>query len=559
MDFLSISLCSRTKILLNNTLAYVSVSNLSTKCAFRFPYKVGNGERKIFLGEKQYFKPRTSHQRTVGFSSSCISREKTNESKGNASSSSLPEQDIVVIGGGPGGYVAAIKAAQLGLKTACVEFRGRLGGTCLNVGCIPSKALLNSSHKYIEAKEEFAHHGIKVEGLSVDLPRMMKAKEERVNGLTLGIEGLFRKNKVSYVKGKGTIVGPNEVKVAMLDGSALQTIRTKNIIIATGSDVAVPPNIKIDERVIVSSTGALSLSKVPSKMLVVGGGIIGLEMGSVWSRLGAEVHVVEFTARIAAGADGEVAAEFQKILTKQGLKFTLNSKVTSATVKENGSGAAVIIEDATGGNVRKMEYDVVLVAVGRRAYTDGLGLKEIGVKINERGVIQVDSSFRTNIPSIRAIGDCIPGPMLAHKAEDEGIAVAEDIVKPGTAHINYLNVPSVIYTWPEVAWVGHTEEELKSKGVKYAVGKFPFKANSRARTNADDQGFVKFLSDANTDKMLGCHILGPNAGELIAEPVLAIEYGASCEDIGRTCHAHPTLSEAIKEAAMNAYDKCIHF
>lgn len=463
------------------------------------------------------------------------------------------ENDVVIIGGGPGGYVAAIKAGQMGLKTTCVESRGRLGGTCLNVGCIPSKALLNSSHKYEEAKHHFIDHGIKVEGVSIDLPAMMKAKEERVLGLTSGIEGLFKKNKVNYVKGFGKIMNPNEVFVKLNDGGET-TLKTKNIVIATGSDIACPPGIKIDEKVIVSSTGALSLKNIPKKMIVVGAGIIGLEMGSVWKRLGADVTVVEFTGRIAAGADGEVAKEFQKILTKQGFKFRLNSKVTSATIKSNGL-AEVIIEDAQGGNSEKMEVDIVLVAVGRKPFTEGLGLKELGIKMTPKGVIEVDKQFKTNITSIRAIGDVIPGPMLAHKAEEEGIACIENIVNPGSGHVNYDAIPNVVYTWPEVAWVGKTEEELKEKGIKYKIGKFPFLANSRARTNADTNGFVKFLADETTDKILGVHIIGPDAGELISESVLAIEYGASSEDIARTCHAHPTLSEAVKEAAMNTYDK----
>jgi len=466
------------------------------------------------------------------------------------------ELDLVVIGGGPGGYVAAIKAGQLGLKTACVEFRGKLGGTCLNVGCIPSKALLNASHKYHEAKHEFQSHGIKVGSVEMDLPALMKAKEDRVNGLTSGIEGLFRKNKVQYVKGKGTLTGPNDIKVTLNDGG-VTNLKAKNIIIATGSDVAAPPGLQIDEKQIVSSTGALSLPKIPKKMIVIGGGVIGLEMGSVWSRLGAEVTVIEFTQRIAAGADGEVAKEFQKILTRQGFKFMLGSKVTTAQYK--GAQVECTVEDAAGGNSRKVEADVVLVSVGRRPYTDGLGIKELGIKTTPRGVIEVDKYFKTNIPSIRAIGDVIPGPMLAHKAEEDGIAAVEDIVNPGTAHVNYHTVPSVVYTWPEVAWVGNTEEELKEKGIKYKIGKFPFLANSRARTNNDTAGFVKFLADAATDKLLGAHIIGPDAGELISESVLAIEYGASSEDIARTCHAHPTLSEAVKEAAMATYDKPIHF
>eukprot|EP01117_Protostelium_nocturnum_P019284 TRINITY_DN831_c0_g1_i1.p1 TRINITY_DN831_c0_g1~~TRINITY_DN831_c0_g1_i1.p1 ORF type:complete len:495 (-),score=209.49 TRINITY_DN831_c0_g1_i1:61-1545(-) len=467
------------------------------------------------------------------------------------------EQDLVVIGGGPGGYVAAIKAAQLGLKTTCVESRGKLGGTCLNVGCIPSKALLNASHKYEEAKLHFPNLGIKVSGLELDLPTMMKVKEGRVDGLTKGIEGLFKKNQVTYAKGKGVIVGPNTVKVEGADGTS-QTIKAKNILIATGSDVACPPSLKIDEKTIISSTGALSLSKVPKSMIVVGGGVIGLELGSVWKRLGADVTVVEFTDRIAAGADTEVAKEFQKILKKQGVKFIMNSKVTSAEVQSSG-GAKVKIEDAKGGNEQVLDVDIVLVSVGRRPFTDGLGLKEVGVKTNEKGVIMVDSTFKTNIPSIRAIGDVIPGPMLAHKAEEEGIAVVEDIKHPGSGHVNYNAIPSVIYTWPEVAWVGQTEEELKAKGIKYSTGKFPFLANSRAKTNGETDGFVKVLSDSETDRVLGAHIIGPSAGDLISEMVLGIEYGASSEDIARTCHAHPTLSEAVKEAAMASYNKAIHF
>jgi len=463
---------------------------------------------------------------------------------------------VVIVGGGPGGYVAAIKAAQLGLKTTCIEMRGRLGGTCLNVGCIPSKALLNTSHKYEEARHEFQKHGIVVKDVTVDLPTMMKAKDERVFGLTSGIEGLFKKNKVTYVKGKGTITGPNEVKAALSDGGS-QTIKTKNIIIATGSEVTPLPGIQIDEKRVVSSTGALALSAIPKKMVVVGGGIIGLEMGSVWSRLGAEVTVVEFTGRIAAGADDEVAKEFQKILTRQGMKFMMDTKVTSAV--PSGNGVDISVEGAKGGNNQKLFADIVLVAIGRRPYLDGLGLKEVGVKVNNRNQVEVDDHFRTNVPSIRAIGDCIRGPMLAHKAEDEGIACVEDILH-GASHVNYNAIPSVVYTWPEVAWVGLTEEQAKEKGIKYKTGKFPFQANSRARTNADHNGFVKFIADSATDKVLGVHIIGPDAGELISGPVLAVEYGASSEDVARTCHAHPTLSEAIKEAAMaSAFGKPIHF
>jgi dihydrolipoamide dehydrogenase len=343
-----------------------------------------------------------------------------------------------------------------------------------------------------------------------------------------------------------------------LDGSTT-TVRAKNIIIATGSDVASPPSLKIDEKRIISSAGALSLPEVPKRMVVIGGGVIGLEMGSVWSRLGAEVTVIEFTGRIAAGADEEVAKEFQKILGRQKMKFKLNTKVTSASYTADGNAVEVTTEDAQGGNQQKMEADYVLVSVGRRPFTDGLGLEQVGVKMLPRGQVDVDDHFRTNIPSIRAIGDVIRGPMLAHKAEEEGIAAVEDIISPGSGHVNYNAIPSVIYTWPEVAWVGATEDELKQKALKYKTGKFPFKANSRARTNADNDGFVKILTDAETDRVLGAHIIGPDAGELIGELVLAVEYNAASEDVARTCHAHPTLSEAVKEAAMSAYDKPIHF
>eukprot|EP00027_Filamoeba_sp_ATCC50430_P010007 CAMPEP_0168551498 /NCGR_PEP_ID=MMETSP0413-20121227/6205_1 /TAXON_ID=136452 /ORGANISM="Filamoeba nolandi, Strain NC-AS-23-1" /LENGTH=495 /DNA_ID=CAMNT_0008582029 /DNA_START=57 /DNA_END=1544 /DNA_ORIENTATION=- len=475
----------------------------------------------------------------------------------SSQSKPLGRQDVVVVGGGVGGYVAAIKASQLGLKTTCVEYRGALGGTCLNVGCIPSKSLLNSSHKYEELKHLHQVHGIKVDNFSVDLPQMMKMKDSRVKGLTSGVESLFLKYKVNYVRGKGRLTNPNQVAVELNNGGT-QIIDTENIIIATGSEVASLPTIKIDEKKIISSTGALSLSEVPKKLIVIGGGIIGLELGSVWSRLGSEVTVIEFTGRIAAGADPEVATELQKILAKQGLKFQMNTKVCSAVYNDKGT-VTVTMEDAKGGNQQTLEADVVLVSVGRKPYTEGLGLQEVGVKTSDKGFILVNSNFRTNIPSIRAIGDCIGGPMLAHKAEDEGVSVAEDLVSPGTAHIDYNTVPSVIYTWPEVSWVGQTEEELKKKNIPYKIGKFPFIGNSRARTNADAVGFVKFLADAQTDKLLGAHIIGPNAGELIHEAVLAIEYGASAEDIGRTSHAHPTLSEAVKEAAMSTYDKPIHF
>jgi dihydrolipoamide dehydrogenase len=467
------------------------------------------------------------------------------------------QKDLVVIGGGPGGYVAAIKAAQLGMKVTCVEMRGKLGGTCLNVGCIPSKALLNASHKYHEAKDgTFASFGIKTGPVEMDIGGLMKYKEKAVNGLTSGIEMLFKKNKVEYVKGKGKIVGPNSVEVTLNEGGGKQTIQTKNILIATGSDIMSLPNLKIDEETIISSTGALALKTVPKKMVVIGGGVIGLELGSVWARLGSEVTVVEFTDRIAAGADGEIAKQFQKLLEKQHLKFHLSTKVTGVTKGPNGH--VITTESAgEGGLSGKIEADVVLVSVGRRPYTDGLGLDQVGVKIDGKKRVEVNDHFQTSVPSIYAIGDVIRGPMLAHKGEDEGLAVAE-YLKNGGGHVNYGAIPSVIYTHPEVAWVGQTEEELKQKGVSYRVGKFPFAGNSRAKTNDEPAGMVKFLADKETDRILGVHIMGPMAGELIGECVLAIEYGASSEDIARVCHAHPTLSEAVKEAAMAAYDKPIH-
>jgi dihydrolipoamide dehydrogenase len=471
-------------------------------------------------------------------------------------STAAEQQDLIVIGGGPGGYVAGIKAGQLGMKVTVVEGRGKLGGTCLNVGCIPSKALLNASHLYHDAQHKFASYGIKASGVELDLPTMMKYKEKAVAGLTSGIESLFKKNKVEYVKGYGKIVGPNTVEVALTDGGK-KTLQAKNILIATGSDVAAPPFMKIDEQTIVSSTGALSLKSVPKRLAVIGGGVIGLELGSVWTRLGAQTTVVEFTDRIAAGADGEIAKQFQRQLEKQNMKFHLSTKVTA--LEKTANGITLTTEAAgSSGFAGKIEADIVLVSVGRRPFTDGLGLKEVGVKVDERGRVDVTEHFQTNIPSIWAIGDVIKGPMLAHKSEEEGIAAVEHI-HSGAGHVNYQAIPSVIYTHPEVAWVGYTEEELQQKGIKYNVGKFPMKANSRARTNDDSEGLVKILADKETDKVLGVHIFATNAGELIGESVLAIEYGASSEDIARTCHAHPTLSEAVKEAAMATFDKPIHF
>jgi len=463
--------------------------------------------------------------------------------------------DVVVIGGGPGGYVAAIKAGQLGMKVTCVEKRGTLGGTCLNVGCIPSKALLHTSHMYEEAKHSFANHGILVDNPRVDIEKMHKTKDNTVKQLTGGIEHLFKKNGVNYEKGYGKIVAPGQVEVTRNDGTK-QVINTKNIVIATGSEPTSLPGLEIDEKTCITSTGALALPKVPKHLILIGGGVIGLEMGSVWMRLGAQVTVVEFMPAIAAGADKEVATAFQKALTKQGMKFILETAVQGAT--KNGDIYTVTIKDNKTGNISTLEGDVILVSVGRKPFTEGLGLETVGVNVNKRGMVETDHG-KTNVPGIWAIGDVVAGPMLAHKAEEEGIAVIENIATPGAGHVNYDAIPSVIYTHPECAWVGKTEEQLKAEGVKYKVGKFPFAANSRAKTNVETDGFVKFLSDVETDRILGCHIFGVNAGELIAEAVLAIEYGASSEDVARTCHAHPTLSEAVKEAAMATYDKPIHF
>jgi dihydrolipoamide dehydrogenase len=461
---------------------------------------------------------------------------------------------VVVVGGGPGGYVAAIKAAQLGLRVACVEGRGTLGGTCLNVGCIPSKALLNSSHKFHDAQHNMASYGVEVSDVQIDVAKMMKQKDDAVSGLTKGIEGLFKKNKVEYVKGWGRLAGPGKVTVALADGGE-QTVEAKNVLLATGSEVTPLPGVPIDEERIVSSTGALKLAKVPEKMVVIGGGIIGLEMGSVWSRLGAKVEVIEFLDSIVPAMDKDVRKAFERTLKKQGLKFKYKSKVTSA--EASGGGVKLQVEPAAGGEAQEVEADVVLVAIGRRPMTEGLGLEEAGVEM-ERGRVVVDPvTFETNVKGVYAIGDLVAGPMLAHKAEEDGIACVEGLAgKAG--HVNYATVPSIVYTHPEVAWVGQTEEEVKASGVQYRTGKFSFMANSRARTVGEADGVVKFVVDAESDKILGVHIMGASAGEMIGECVLAMEYGASAEDIARTCHGHPTLSESIKEAAMAAYDKPIH-
>ena len=466
--------------------------------------------------------------------------------------------DVIVIGGGPGGYVCAIRAAQLGLKAAVIESRGALGGTCTNVGCIPSKALLQSSHLVDEANHAFAAHGIKVGKVEIDLPTMMARKDDVVKQNTTGIEFLLKKNKVAYLKGYGRIAkaerGAHQVAVKGLDGKE-EIYTAKYVVIATGSDVTSLPGVTIDEKQIVSSTGALVLPKVPKRMVVIGAGVIGLEMGSVWRRLGAEVTVVEFLDVILPPMDGEVRKQMQRILEKQGMKFKLGFKVTAA--KPGKDGVAVTIEPAKGGAAETLAADIVLVAIGRRPFIDGAGLDVAGVAISKRGFVEVDQNYQTNVEGIFAIGDVIGGQMLAHKAEDEGVACAEILAgQPG--HINYDAIAGVVYTWPEVAGIGKTEEQLKDAGVAYKVGKFPFTANGRARANGDTDGFAKILADAATDRVLGCHIVGPAAGDLIMEVAVAMEFGASSEDIARTCHAHPQLGETVKEAALAADKRALH-
>jgi dihydrolipoamide dehydrogenase len=465
--------------------------------------------------------------------------------------------DILIIGGGPGGYVCAIKAAQLGLKTACVEMRGALGGTCLNVGCIPSKALLQSSHLYEMAGHDLAKHGVKTGKIELDFPAMMGRKDKVVGDLTKGIEFLFRKNKVTYLKGLGRLVGNGKVEVLpdSTSGGKGEVVSAKHIVIATGSDVTPLKGVEIDEKQIVSSTGALALEKVPEHMIVIGGGVIGLELGSVWRRLGAKVTVVEFLDRIVASMDAEIGAAYQKILGKQGIEFKLGTKVTAA--KKAGGKVALTLEPAKGGATEELIGDVVLVSIGRRPYVDGLALEFAGVKLDDKGRIAVDDHFRTNVAGIYAIGDVIHGPMLAHKAEEEGVALAE-MLAGQAGHVNYETCPNIVYTWPELASVGKTEEELKAAGVPYKVGKFPFLANSRAKANADMDGMVKLLADAGTDRLLGAHVLGPEAGTLIHEICMAMEFGGSAEDVARAFHGHPTLNEAIKEAALAIASKPIH-
>ncbi|KAB2847719.1 MAG: dihydrolipoyl dehydrogenase [Hyphomicrobiaceae bacterium] len=461
--------------------------------------------------------------------------------------------DLVVIGAGPGGYVCAIRAAQLGMKVAVVEKRSAPGGTCLNVGCIPSKALLHASELFAEAKHTFPSLGIEA-APKLDLARMLAYKDETVKGNTAGIEFLFRKNKIESHRGAGRILAPGKVEVRPESGEA-KVLETKNIVIATGSDVARLPGIAIDEKKVVSSTGALALPAVPKHLLVVGAGVIGLELGSVWRRLGAEVTVVEFLDRITPGIDMEVVRLFQRSLQKQGLAFKLGHKVTA--IVPDGAGVKASVEPAQGGAAQSIGADVALIAIGRVPYTEGLGLEETGVALDDKGRVIVDSHFRTSVPGILAIGDVIAGPMLAHKAEDEGIAAAE-ILSGQAGHVNYDVIPNVIYTAPEVASVGKTEEELKAAGVAFTAGKFPFSANARAKAHKASEGFVKVLADAKTDRVLGVHVIGPSAGELIAEAAVLMEFGGSAEDLARTCHAHPTMSEAVREAALNVAKRAIH-
>ena len=463
--------------------------------------------------------------------------------------------DLVIIGGGPGGYVCAIRAAQLGLKTACVESRGALGGTCLNVGCIPSKSLLNLSENFNKAKKDFNKQGIEIEGIKLNIEKMMSNKNKSIQVLTKGVEFLFKKNKVTYFKGKGVLLSKNDV-VVYENNNKRNNLKSKNIVIATGSTVTSLPGIEINEKNIVSSTGALSFNKVPSKLAVIGGGYIGLEMGSVWSRLGSDVTVIEYLDFITPGMDREISNEFQKILSKQGIKFKMGSKVES--VEDKGKSVCISYTNVKNSKKETIEVDKVLVSVGRKPYTEGLNLSKVGIKKDSKGRIEVNSKLQTSIRNIYAIGDVIKGPMLAHKAEEEGIAVAE-ILAGQAGHVNYDVIPGVVYTSPEVATVGKTEEQLKEENKSYKIGKFPFLANSRAKVNNETEGFVKILADSKTDKVLGVHIIGPHCGDMIAEMALAMEFGASAEDIARTCHAHPTHTEAIKEAALAVDKRPIHF
>ena len=464
----------------------------------------------------------------------------------------MVDYDLIVIGAGPGGYVAAIRAAQLGMNVACVEKEVSLGGTCLNIGCIPSKALLNSSEKYIEFTKHAEEHGIKSEKINLDLSKLMLRKDKIVKKLTSGVGFLFKKNKITHLKGNVSFVDKSNIKIK---SSKEITISAKNFIIATGSSTIDIPSIPIDEKNIVSSTGALSLSSVPKTMLVVGGGYIGLEMGSVWSRLGSKVIVIEALDRIVPNMDGEIASQFMKSLQKQGLEFKLLHKLISA--KSNKNEVEVEIQSLNNNKKSKETFNIVLMSVGRKPNTEGLGLEKIGVKLNDQKSIKIDKQYKTNVEGIYAIGDVAPGPMLAHKAEEEGVACVE-IINGQKSHINYDTIPAIVYTNPEVASVGKTEEQLKELKIEYKVGKFPFMANGRALTTSASEGFVKILADKKTDSILGAHIIGHDAGQLIAEVVTTMEFGGSAEDIARICHAHPTTSEAVKEAAMNVDGRAIH-
>ena len=462
--------------------------------------------------------------------------------------------DLIIIGTGPGGYVCAVRAAQLGMKVAVIEKNATLGGTCLNVGCMPSKALLHASEMFEEATHSFAKMGVAVPPPKLDLPSMMNFKQQGIDGNVKGVDFLMKKNKVDVIRGTGKILSAGKVEVTGDDGKA-QLVETKNIVIATGSDIARLRGIAIDEKRIVSSTGALSLDRVPGRLLIVGAGVIGLELGSVWHRLGAQVTVVEFLDRILPGMDGEIAKQFQRILEKQGFAFRLGAKVTG--VDASGPTLAAKVEPAAGGAAETLEADVVLVCIGRVPYTEGLGLEGAGVALDDRGRVQIDAHFSTSVKGVFAIGDVVAGPMLAHKAEDEGVACAE-IIAGQAGHVNYDVIPAVVYTTPEVSSVGKTEEELKQAGVNYTVGKFPFTANGRSKVNQTTDGFVKVLADAKTDRVLGVHIIGREAGEMIHEAAVLMEFGGSAEDLARTCHAHPTRSEAIKEAALAVGKRAIH-
>ena len=463
--------------------------------------------------------------------------------------------DLIVIGSGPGGYVCAIRAAQLGLKTAVVEKMPTYGGTCLNIGCIPSKALLHASELFDEAGHGFAAFGIDIPAPKLNLKAMLAHKDATVKANVDGVAFLFKKNKIDGYRGTGRIAAPGKVEVKAEDGTT-QMLETKSIVIATGSDVTPLPGVTIDEKTIVSSTGALSLTAPPKRLLVIGAGVIGLELGSVWQRLGSELQVIEFLDRILLGLDGETAKQFQRLMEKRGTKFQLSSKVIKAQVTKGG--VTVTVEPAAGGEATTMEADIVLVAIGRRPVTAGLGLAEVGVALDQGGRVEIDAHFATNVPGIYAIGDVVRGLMLAHKAEDEGIACAE-IIAGKAGHVNYDVIPSVVYTYPEIASVGKSEEELKGAGIAYKVGKFPFTANGRARANRSTEGFVKVLADATTDEVLGVHILGAGASEMIAEAAVLMEFRGSSEDLARTCHAHPTMTEAVKEAALAVEKRAIHF